>query len=136
MSLHTFRVVAIFLASLAICGCVSTGQPISNIEDKVIPTKLDGSDRSLDDVREAIAKGCMSKGWTPVVVDESQIKCSILVRGKHYAEVNIPFTESGYSIVYADSRVLDYDPEQGRIHRNYNKWVILLSQSIDQQMLN
>jgi len=136
MRMQTFGIVAIFFASLAIHGCVSTGQPISNIEDRAIPTKLDGSARSLDDVREAIAKGCSSKGWAPVVVDESRLKCSILVRGKHYAEVNIPFTESGYSIIYADSRVLDYDPEQRRIHRNYNKWVILLSQSIDQQMLN
>lgn len=61
---------------------------------------------------------------------EALIKCSILIRGRHYAEVIIPYSSSAYSIYYSDSRVLDYDERAQRIHRNYNKWVILLSQAI------
>ena len=111
-------------------------KPILNIEDEAVPVKLDGSTRSAEEVGQAITAGCKAKGWTPVIVDDAQMKCSILVRGRHYAEVLIPYTESKYSILYSDSRVLDYDAERQRIHRNYNKWVILLSQTIQQQFAN
>lgn len=110
--------------------------PIENIVDQVVPAKLDGSERSVDEVRDAIIAGCRRKGWSPVVKDDATIKCSILVRAKHYAEVDIPFSTSSYSILYADSRVLDYDAETQRIHRNFNKWIILLSQAIQMQFAN
>ena len=127
----------IFLALfLGLSAQAWAAKPIMNIEDEAVPVKLDGSTRSADEVGKAIAAGCKAKGWTPVMVDDTQLKCSILVRGKHYAEVLIPFTESKYSILYSDSRVLDYDAERQRIHRNYNKWVILLSQTIQRQFAN
>ena len=108
-------------------------KPILNIENVAVPAKLDLSPRSLEEVRDVIAAGCRQKGWNPSMDGDTQIKCSILVRGKHYAEVKIPFSESSYSIIYSDSRVLDYDPERQRIHRNYNKWVMLLSEAIQRQ---
>lgn len=110
--------------------------PILNFEDEAIPVKLDGSARSIEEVGQAIVAGCKVKGWAPVVVDDTTLKCSILVRGRHYAEVSIPYTESKYSILYSDSRVLDYDAERQRIHRNYNKWVILLQRAIQQQFID
>lgn len=106
------------------------GKPILNLEDEVVPPKFDGGERSLEEVREAIAAGCKGKGWRPVLEGDAQIKCSILVRGKHYAEVVIPFSATNYSILYSDSRVLDYDEKKQRIHRNYNNWVINLNTSI------
>ena len=133
MKLKTLIFLAIFLG---VSAQAWAAKPILNIEDESVPVKLDGSTRSIEEVRDAIAAGCKRKGWTPVIADEGQIKCSILVRGKHYAEVMIPYTESKYSILYADSRVLDYDAERQRIHRNYNKWVILLSDAIKQQFTN
>ena len=135
MKLKTFIFVAMFLL-VNTEALAWTSKPILNIEDEAIPAKFDGSARSLEEVRDAIADGCRAKGWNPVVDNETQITCSILVRGKHYAEVNIPFTETKYSILYANSRVLDYDPERKLIHRNYNKWVILLSGAIQNQFAN
>ena len=105
-------------------------KPILNLENEVVPPTFDGDTRSLDEVREAIAAGCTGKGWRPVMDSETQITCSILVRGKHYAEVRIPFSATNYSILYSDSRVLDYDEKKQRIHRNYNNWVINLNTSI------
>ena len=101
-----------------------------------MPIKLDGSGRTVEEVQEAIVKGCRGKGWSPVLDGENQIKCSITVRGKHFVEVKIPFTESAYSILYSDSRVMDYDAERQRIHRNYNRWIVLLSDSIQRQFQN
>jgi hypothetical protein len=94
---------------------------------------VDGSARALDEVRAAIINGCEAKEWSVVTDGEARIECSILVRGRHYAEVMIPYSSSAYSIYYSDSRVLDYDENDQSIHRNYNKWVILLSQAIQRQ---
>ena len=56
-----------------------------------------------------------------------------MVRSKHFAMVEIPYTVDKYSIIYRDSRELDYNAKWQRIHRNYNKWVINLSDSIQRQ---
>lgn len=133
MKLQMIAVLAVFLlVSVDAWGA----KPIQNIEHEAVPSRLDGSPRSIDEVRDAIVNGCRGKGWTPVLDGEAQVKCSILVRGKHYAEVVIPYSQADYSILYSDSRVLDYNPEKQRIHRNYNKWVILLSRTIQQQFVN
>ena len=108
-------------------------KPILNIVDEPVPASFDGSSVTLDDVKKAIIAGCRRKGWTPVMDGDAQIKCSILVRGKHYAEVVIPYSESSYSIRYSDSRALDYNAKRQKIHRNYNNWVLYLSQAIKLQ---
>ena len=130
MKLRIFILAALFLG---VSANAWAAKPIENIVDKPVPAKLDGSGRQVEEVRDAIVNGCRAKGWTPVMDGDSQIKCSITVRGKHFVEVNIPFTESQYSILYSDSRVMDYDAEKQRIHRNYNRWIILLSDTIQRQ---
>jgi len=107
--------------------------PIHNIVDEAVPSRLDGTPRTLDEVKEAIVKGCQRKGWQPVLDGEAQIKCTILVRGRHYAEVAIPYTAENYSILYVTSRELDYNEKKQKIHKNYNRWVINLSAVIQQQ---
>ena len=108
-------------------------KPIHNIVDESVSLMADGSSATLEDVKKAIIAGCKLRGWKAVLDGDAQIKCSILVRGKHYAEVTIPYSESSYSILYSDSRVLDYNEKKQRIHRNYNRWVIKLSRTINQQ---
>ena len=132
------RTILIFAAMLLTVSTAAFGatKPIMNIEDVAVPAKLDLSTYSLEEVRDAIAAGCRLRGWSASMDGDSQMKCSILVRGKHYAEGRIPFSETSYSIIYSDSRVLKYDAEKQRIHRNYNKWVILLSEAIQRQFAN
>ena len=107
--------------------------PIHNIADEPVPTRLDGTPRTLEEVKEAVVKGCQRKGWRPVLDGETQIKCTILVRGRHYAEVAIPYSAESYSIRYVTSRELDYNEKKQKIHKNYNRWVINLSAAIQQQ---
>lgn len=112
---------------------VWAAKPIHNVVDEPVPVRLDGSSPTLEEVKKAIIAGCQRRGWTAVLDGDTQIKCSILVRGKHYAEVAIPYSESSYSILYVDSRMLDYNEKRQKIHRNYNGWVIKLSGTIQQQ---
>ena len=87
----------------------------------------------MNDVRRAIIAGCKIKRWTPIQEGNNKIRASIWVRDKHYAEVIIPFFESKYSIIYETSKNLDYNMKKQKIHRNYNKWVILLSRAIQNE---
>ncbi len=114
-------------------GVALAAKPILNLRSEVVPPHYDGTDRTLDEVRESIANGCRGKGWRPIIDGDTQIVCSILVRGRHYAEVKIPFSTTNYSILYSSSRQLDYNEKKQRIHRSYNNWVLNLNQSIQQQ---
>ena len=109
------------------------GKPILNLVDETVPGRFDGGARTLDEVQEAIVKGCQRKGWRPFDDGENKIKCTILVRGRHYAEVSIPYSESKYSILYVASRELDYNEKKQKIHKNYNRWVVNLSAAIQQE---
>ncbi len=110
--------------------------PIQDLIDIPVPVRVDGTYGSLDDVQRAIIKGCMAKRWTPTRESDGKISASILVRSRHFAEVEIVFTDRRYSITYKSSRNLDYNEKNRKIHRNYNKWVANLSASIQQQFQN
>ncbi len=115
-------------------GMASAAKPIQNMIDVPVPANIDGSSKSLEQVKNGIIAGCKYKRWTPVEEEPGKISCSISVRAKHYAEVEITHTESSYSINYRDSRDLDYNEEKQKIHRNYNKWIILLSEAIQTEL--
>ena len=129
----------IYLQLLTIILCllvplqVQAGHPIKDLLDVRVPVKLDGSAYSVEEVRRAIIAGAQRRGWTPRLEGDSKIIASILVRSRHYAEVEIAFTATSYSITYRDSRELDYDKDNREIHGNYNKWVNNLSDSIQKE---
>lgn len=111
-------------------GLAMAGNPIEDLNNVAVPSKIDGTVLTFEEVRAAIVRGCKDRGWKPELASDGVIKASILVRNRHYAEVKIPFDSKSYSIQYANSDNLDYDAEDHTIHRNYNKWVVYLSQSI------
>jgi hypothetical protein len=128
------RIVLLSIIALALVPFESyAAKPIQDLVDVPVPVRVDGTYASFDEVQRAIIKGCTVRGWTPTLVGEGQIRASILVRSRHYAEVEILFTDRTYSITYKASRNLDYNEKYRKIHRNYNKWVANLSASIQQQ---
>jgi hypothetical protein len=127
----SYLIVAFFLLA---ASSTWAAKPIENLIDVPVPVKLDGSKPTLEEVKNAIIAGCKRKGWKPVLGEGNQLICSILVRGRHFAEVEIPYSASEYSILYKNSRELDYNEDKQRIHRNYNKWVVLLSGAIQQEL--
>ena len=50
------------------------------------------------------------------------------VRGQYHAEIDIPYSADHYRIQYRDSSGLDY--KDGKIHKNYIRWVRLLDRDI------
>lgn len=129
------------LRSLALCALLACTLPnlacadkLVDVVDAPVPTKTDGSRFTADEVQAAIIEGCVGRKWVAKLVSPGVISASILVRNVHYAEVKIPFSEKSYSILYTDSRKLDYDQNSSgtrrSIHGNYNKWVAALNREI------
>jgi hypothetical protein len=124
----TIRVTVLTLI-LLIFGCAN--QPIYNISREHVPTMRSGEQPSFSDVEGAILAAAHKRGWSPRVIRPGLIVATITVRS-HRAEIEISYTEKHYSIRYKDSTGLDYD--DGEIHRNYNRWIIKLSGSIQREL--
>ena len=121
---HTLFIIVI---SIFITGC--TSKPIHNIENEHVPTIY--KQPSIKDVEKSIINAAIRRGWSPHIIKPGLIEASISVR-THKATVEIPFTESEYSINYKSSENLNYS--DGNIHRNYNNWVIKLSRTIQEEL--
>jgi hypothetical protein len=112
-------------------GC--TSKPVYNIDNAPVVSYSTTTSTTAAEVKEAIWRACLKKGWTPRLVEEGLIEASIYVRS-HKAVVDISYTDKAYSINYKDSENLDYS--NGTIHRNYNRWVTYLSQAIQQEIIS
>lgn len=107
--------------------------PIQDLIDVAVPVNIDGKQPGLEEVKAAVISGCRKRGWIPVVSGPNQITAKLDVRSKHFAEVDITYNVNTYSIVYKSSTNLDYNEEKRKIHRNYNKWVSILSSTIQRE---
>lgn len=119
---------------LAIWPNAAIADPILDLVNQPVPSRVDGSKLTLAEARGAIMKACTNRRWIPRVLEPDKLSVSILIRGRHYAEVSIPFDRSSYSIIYVTSRELDADVKKNKIHRNYNKWVAVLNYEIARQL--
>lgn len=123
-------VASILLISIVISSGCTPNQPVYNVEHAAVPAA--GKQLSADQVRTAIVRALVQKGWS--VTDESKghLEAQIHVRS-HMARMNIDYSPTHYSITYKDSAVLNYDGTT--IHRNYNKWIMLLQNLINRELL-
>lgn len=130
------RIFTLFFAfSMLFTSETYAAKPIENLINIAIPVNIDGTNPDIKLVREAIIAACRKRGWSPVLDGDNVIKASTLIRSKHYAEIEIPFNRSSYSVLYKSSKNLDFNEKKQKIHRNYNKWVILLSNSIQREFV-
>jgi hypothetical protein len=97
--------------------------PIQDYVDQPISTKSNGTAFTTAEVQEILVKAAIARRWVPRVDGPGKLTASVLVRGKHYAEVTIPFSSTSYSILYATSRELDANEKKRKIHGKYNQWV-------------
>ena len=118
---------AIFILVLTIAvGCAGRTKPIYNIENQSIDYTL-----TMEQVEKAIIKAGVQKKWKMMVIKPGQIVGNILVRS-HKARIQIDYTEKIYTITYLESNNLLY--KDGKIHRNYNRWINNLDQTIQSNL--
>ena len=101
---------------------VWAGRPIVDVEGSPIPAGL--SDKQI---QTAMKSGGETRGWIVKTVADGQMEATLFVRS-HMAKVDIYYGNGEYAIRYKDSENLGY--KNGKIHRNYNKWVQNLNMDI------
>lgn len=111
------------------CGQAPTVQNINN-------SNYFAQAQAKSSVANAIKRGASSKGWRTKTIKSGLIEANILVRGKYFVAVNIPYNAKGYKIEYKSTRNLKYDPATKTIHKSYNKWTNILSQRINYELEN
>ncbi|PYB94627.1 hypothetical protein [Pseudomonas fulva] len=120
------RAAALGLVLAGIAGC--TSKPVLNPSEQLAAA----TPYTHQQVQQAILKAIVERGWTARSVGASVIQADITVRNTFYAAVDIHYSASQFRIDYRDSRELGYD--DGKIHRNYNRWVYNLDRSIVRQL--
>lgn len=126
------RICIILISLLVLCAC-STQQPIHNVTASPVPLMRNGSMLSMGEIENAIFSASITKGWKPTNLDPDTIEAAITVRGRHSATVDINYSQRSYDIILKSSNGLD--ESSGMIHKNYNKWIILLDQMIQAELL-
>ena len=116
------RVTLITLALLVTAGC--TSKPILNTQHN-LPADAQVSEEKMKTV---IVNALQKREWTVQRLSPQLVQAEITVRNQYYAAIDIRYTRNSYAITYRDSRDLGY--KDGKIHRNYNRWVSMLDRDI------
>jgi predicted small lipoprotein YifL len=117
-----FRAVLMFLALLSVAAC--TSKPLVT-PDRTVPADLHAD---YEKTKQAILTTLVKRKWEVQRISPDLIQAQITVRGQFHAEIDIPYSADHYQIKYRDSRELNY--KDGKIHKNYNRWVRLLDKGI------
>ena len=116
-------------AAATIAGCY-TAAPIQNVKDTAVVSPA-GKPLSTEQVRLAIVRAGAGLGWVVTDARPGVMNAKLLIRN-HTAEVEIPYSTTMYSITYKSS--LNLDEGNGKIHRNYNGWILNLNRAINAQL--
>ena len=116
------RVTLITLALLVTAGC--TSKPILNTQHD-LPANAQVSEEKM---KMVIVNALQKREWTVQRLSPQLVQAEINVRNQYYAAIDIRYTRNSYAITYRDSRELGY--KDGKIHRNYNRWVNNLDSDI------
>ena len=119
---YLLRVTLIALALLSTVSCSS--KPMQT-PDRTLHASIH-ADRAQ--MQQAIVKSLVGRGWTVQKIAPDLVQAQITVREQYHAEIDIPYSASHYQIIYRNSSGLDY--KDGKIHKNYIRWVRLLDRDI------
>jgi len=114
------RATLITLALLTTAGCTNT--PVLNTQHD-LPAQV-----SDEKMKQTIVAALEKREWTVQRFSPQLIQAEITVRNQFHAEIDIRYTRNSYAITYRDSRDLGY--KDGKIHRNYNRWISMLDRDI------
>ena len=113
---------------VALTGCAQVA--IRNVEDTPITT-ASAQPLTLAQVRAAIIRAGAGLKWQMKDEGPNKLIGTLVVR-QHTAVVEIPYTETSYSIKYLSS--VNLHEANGRIHKNYNGWISNLQRDINVQL--
>lgn len=117
-------------ATMANAGCFRCA-PIQNVDEAAIASPA-GKSLNIEQVKASIIRAGSGLGWQVRESAPGRLVATLHLR-KHVAEVEIPYSEKAYSIIYKSS--VNLDEGDGEIHKNYNGWIQNLTKAINVQLL-
>lgn len=90
---------------------------------------------TLNDYKKAIIRAGANRGWSFTEEGRGHLLGSLNVRNKHFAEVDVTFDATAFSLAYKSSRNLNYNAGENAIHPNYNNWVKNLQKDIQAEVI-
>lgn len=128
MRFHSSKWVVV-LGVVALAGC-TTLAPINNVDNVTVSTQAT-KPLTPDQVRGAIVRAGATLGWVMKDAGPGRLQGTLLLR-THQADVEIPYSASSYSITYKSS--VNLQESGGKIHKNYNGWILNLTRGINAQL--
>ena len=123
----TLQLAVVFYAAVfLLAACRSS--PILNIDNA--PINISATHSSAD-IKKAIIRAGSALGWQMKSDRDGHLLATLILRS-HVAIVDITFDKKSYTIMYKDSKNLNYDGTN--IHSNYNGWIQNLNQNIQAQI--
>jgi hypothetical protein len=124
-------VLLVCLSVVESLGCSPTLAPIySPVE--IAGIRRDGAPFTAQQIESAIILGAQEKGWAVISKVPGAVRAEIHV-GDHYARVRITYNATSWQVLHEESSPsLEFQTDSTNgttIHRRYNHWVRLLSES-------
>ena len=125
------RLLASCLVALTLCiagpAHAQRLEPIVDFENMPVKTNT-GEPVSPQEVRDAIVAAGARLNWDFADSEPGEpgrLRGTLIVRGTHVVEVDVPYAADRYSVLYLNSSQMSYRESEGvrEIHRNYNVWV-------------
>lgn len=110
----------VFAVAGALAGCARTA-PIVQVHSTV------SAGHTAEQVKTAILKAGQKRDWIMTEAGPGMIKGRLQARD-HSVQVSIPYSATSYSINYENS--MNLKAADGKIHKNYNRWVNNLDHDI------
>ena len=117
-----------FLALLAAPAQAARTAPVYTPEPIQVPAGT-----GLGEVKKAVRKALLDKHWDVREIGAGHLQGKHIKsskKGAYTAVVDIKFDAKTVRIGYKSSENLDYNKEDGSIHKTYNNWVKYLEKNI------
>lgn len=132
MPLKRIATLAAISLVLALAGCRSS--PLLDIKGAPYGAATSYKQYSYRSYENAIIRAGSQRGWVFKRLGKGHLEGMLNVRGKHSAVVDVYYDTNEFSIIHKASSGLKFDPVQGTIHANYNKWITNLELDIRREV--
>ena len=132
----------ILIAALALAGCrmapmydatdIVYAEPPASVE-KVL-TMEDYKNAILRGGKNAYIWGEQGVRWAFEEEDPGHLVGKLVVRSKHFVNVDVRFDKKSFSITHKSSQNMNYNRDRNEIHPKYNRWIKDLEAAIQTEI--
>ena len=107
------------------------------VQDQTNAVPTVGSAPSAGDVKKAILRAAVERGWQPISDTGGRVRLQLdeKKKGAYRLVIDVVYDAKNYTIKYVSSDGLKYNEKDSTIHSSYQRWTNLLIQTINRDIL-